>query len=589
MNNISELNEIYVDALGVDHEDDLDESEEDDEATREAAMTTIEDEAINPNWNIVESDPMITNYWQELNSHAQEDDGRQFFRGQLFNSLGELKCELTEYSVKMRKPYRTKKASPDWYTVVCDRKDSCGCPWRLSARCLDRTVEMWTVVSYSGPHAPNCASDILQLDNRNVTSNFIRGEILGFLRKDPETKPSTILEHLQKRYGICVSYMRAWRAKQKAIAELFGDWEESYTELPRFMAALQATNPGTVVEWWHLDSPNPQEKIFGRVFWAFAPSIAGFAYCRPLISIDGTHLYGKYKHVVLMAMAFDADDHIFPLAFAIVESENGDSWAWFMDCIGRHVTDRVGLCVISDRHAGILKTMAELPRWTAPNAHHRICIRHLKSNVNSMFHDHKVKDMVGWTAHQLTTSGFEKGCHAIQQMNAEAWEYLARIEPEKWSMAKDGGARYGVLTTNLSESFNGVLKGGRSLPLTSLVRQTFYKVNSYFVKRRGEAAERIYLGFPLTDATDKKIGLLLTAGLNAHVVSFDLQNGIFEVILNPRGSQGRRSGRSYTVNLRRRTCTLCSNGRYSNCTWPPLLSANRTPAISNKIYALAWH
>ena len=36
------------------------------------------------------------------------------------------------------------------------------------------------------------------------------------------------------------------------------------------------------------------------------------------------------------------------------------------------------------------------------------------------------------------------------------------------------------MTTNLSECFNGVLKGARSLPITALVKFTFYKVNSYF-------------------------------------------------------------------------------------------------------------
>ena len=36
------------------------------------------------------------------------------------------------------------------------------------------------------------------------------------------------------------------------------------------------------------------------------------------------------------------------------------------------------------------------------------------------------------------------------------------------------------MTTNLSECFNGVLKGARSLPITTMVKFTFYKVNSYF-------------------------------------------------------------------------------------------------------------
>jgi hypothetical protein len=40
---------------------------------------------------------------------------------------------------------------------------------------------------------------------------------------------------------------------------------------------------------------NDNKTIFGRAFWAFGASITGFQYYHPLISIDGTHLYGKYK------------------------------------------------------------------------------------------------------------------------------------------------------------------------------------------------------------------------------------------------------------------------------------------------------
>ena len=64
---IEQVTEIHVDALCLDHEDDLDESEEDNDATREAA---IRDEAINPNWNIVEDDSMIKSSWQGLNLHV---------------------------------------------------------------------------------------------------------------------------------------------------------------------------------------------------------------------------------------------------------------------------------------------------------------------------------------------------------------------------------------------------------------------------------------------------------------------------------------------------------------------------------------
>ena len=36
------------------------------------------------------------------------------------------------------------------------------------------------------------------------------------------------------------------------------------------------------------------------------------------------HLYGKYKGKLLIAMAMDANNEVYPLVFAVVESEQGD-------------------------------------------------------------------------------------------------------------------------------------------------------------------------------------------------------------------------------------------------------------------------
>lgn len=44
-----------------------------------------------------------------------------------------------------------------------------------------------------------------------------------------------------------------------------------------------------------------------------------------------------------------------------------------------------------------------------------------------------------------------------------------------------------MMTTNVSESFNGVLRGARALPVKSLVARTFYRLNDYFMKRRSDA------------------------------------------------------------------------------------------------------
>ena len=100
-----------------------------------------------------------------------------------------------------------------------------------------------------------------------------------------------------------------------------------------------------------INRDTPSTIIFKYVLWAFALSIAEFAHCRPVISIDKNHLYGKYKKKLLIAMATDTNNEIFPLAFAIMDDETRASWGWFLSCLQIAIQDVVpdfGICIISD-------------------------------------------------------------------------------------------------------------------------------------------------------------------------------------------------------------------------------------------------
>ena len=47
--------------------------------------------------------------------------------------------------------------------------------------------------------------------------------------------------------------------------------------------------------------------------------------------VDDTHLHGKYEGNLMIATSQDANNQIYPLTFAIVDSENDDSWRWFFE------------------------------------------------------------------------------------------------------------------------------------------------------------------------------------------------------------------------------------------------------------------
>ncbi|XP_029154509.1 uncharacterized protein [Arachis hypogaea] len=103
------------------------------------------------------------------------------------------------------------------------------------------------------------------------------------------------------------------------------------------------------------------------------------------------------------------------------------------------------------------------------------------------------------------------------------------------------------MTTNLVECINSVLKGARNLPITALVKATFYRLNELFTRKRFEAEARISAGYIFSELVTSKLHANQLASGNIQVNCFDRQNEVFEVREMP-------SGLEYAVDLRRHQC-----------------------------------
>ncbi|KAL9679318.1 hypothetical protein QQ045_017176 [Rhodiola kirilowii] len=183
-------------------------------------------------------------------------------------------------------------------------------------------------------------------------------DVRDLIQEKLRFSPYAVQALMRDKYGYNISYMKAWKSRQKALLHIFGDWEESFEKLMAYMDMIKESNPGSIV-YWDNSTLESGKVIVNWVFWSFAPAISGFVHCRPVISINATHLIGKWKGVLMIAAGLDAENQIPPLAYALVESENNESWKWFMTCIRSGVTQRDGLCIISDRHIGIMRVMKE--------------------------------------------------------------------------------------------------------------------------------------------------------------------------------------------------------------------------------------
>ncbi|XP_019157168.1 PREDICTED: uncharacterized protein LOC109153758 [Ipomoea nil] len=240
--------------------------------------------------------------------------------------------------------------------------------------------------------------------------------------------------------------------------------------------AIQQTNPDFVVDTVYTETAIQNEFRFKYVFWAFKPAIEGFKYCLPVLTVDGTHLYEKYKCHLLLAVAINANKEIHPVAYSIVEAETGDSWSWFLRLVAQNVFgDLQHICIISDRHGGIDHAFREVPELAEPRVQRRYCLRHLWSNLMTKFKNKELKNLFRQAGCAMDVRGFEAVMSIIRASNEATYNYLMAIPARFWALSHDGGFRHGLMTTNSSESFNNSLKRCRLLPVSAIVKLTYEK------------------------------------------------------------------------------------------------------------------
>ncbi|XP_016173301.1 uncharacterized protein LOC107615781 [Arachis ipaensis] len=413
--------------------------------------------------------------------------------GQSIQNKDEAVLSVNDYSIRRGVEYRVLESDHLKYYEKC-KEFGKGCSWliRISLRARKGT---WEVRRYNGPHT--CLATSIFSDHRQLDYHVICVRIFPLVRADAAVTVMVLQQATEADYGFRPSYRKVWMEKQKAVAQIYGDWEELYAELPRWMLGVQSTMAGTVT-------------VLKTSPVRLGDQVDESTHCKPLVSIDSTHLYGKYGGTLLLAIAQDGNSNILPIAFALVEGENAESWSFFLNNLRLHVTPQEGILVISDRHNGI-KSALEAPEngWLPPRAFRAYCIRHVAVNFNLSFKGKDARRMLVNAAYAKTEAEFYYWFDIMRTENPAMCDWANRIEYDKWIQHEDSGRRFGHMTTNISECVNSVLKGTCNLPVTLLVKSTYGRLAELFVVRGQTAEAQLGSGHEfcqeLVKATDRNI------------------------------------------------------------------------------------
>ncbi|KAK2653517.1 hypothetical protein Ddye_013373 [Dipteronia dyeriana] len=238
------------------------------------------------------------------------------------------------------------------------------CTWKLRAVRRDDGI-YFQVKNFVNKHT--CPLEEIHCRHRQASA-VITGEVIAPRLQQQGCRLmhlKDIITDLKSLYGIQIIYSKAQAALDYALSLTYGTYKEIFQLLPSFGYVLEQKNLGTII-----DLQCDEDGKFLYFFMSIGASLRGFRTCmRPVIFVDGTHLKGRFRGTMFVAIAQDENERVYPIAFGYDDSENNLSWEWLLDCL-KGAPDHIDeLVFISDRHARIKAWISKV----FPYATHTIC------------------------------------------------------------------------------------------------------------------------------------------------------------------------------------------------------------------------
>lgn len=396
--------------------------------------------------------------------------------GQRFSSVHEFRESLRKYAIAHQFAFKYKKNDSHRVTVKCKAE---GCPWRIHASRLSSTH----LICIKKMNSTHTCDGAVGTTGHQATRSWVASIIKEKLKAFPDYKPKDIVNDIKEEYGIQLNYFQAWRGKEIAKEQLQGSYKEAYSQLPIFCEKLMEANPGSLAM-----CTTKEDSSFDRLFVSFHASLYGFQQgCRPLIFLDSIPLKSKYQGALLAATAADADDGVFPVAFAIVDAESDDSWHWFLLQLKSVLSTSCPITFVADRENGLKNSIAE----TFEGSFHAYCLRYL---TEQLLRDLKgqfpqevkrlmIEDLYA-AAYAPKPEGFQNYMESIKKISEEAYDWIIQSEPHNWANSFFQGTRYNHMTSNFGELFYCWASDADDLPITQMVDVIRSKLTELIVARK---------------------------------------------------------------------------------------------------------
>nr|GEY33382.1 hypothetical protein [Tanacetum cinerariifolium] len=197
-------------------------------------------------------------------------------------------------------------------------------------------------------------------DEHTCVRNFNFGALVNYkwiakifgdkIKANPNIRLCNIANLVMKRYKCQVSLNQCINAKKYALTEYEKSIDEHYSMLRSYGKAILDSNPGSTINL-RVTVNSDGKTYFDRFYVCFVGLADGWkASYRKIIALDGCFLRSPNQSEILTAIGKDVNNHIYPMAWAVVDRGCEAMENCFSECFN--------IVIVNVRHKPLL-TMLE--------------------------------------------------------------------------------------------------------------------------------------------------------------------------------------------------------------------------------------
>ena len=316
----------------------------------------------------------------------------------------------------------------------------------------------------------------------------------------------------KKRNSQVVPYIAAWRAIHSDTVASKALVLKTFQLVKPYLEELKRANPGSMLGMTRLETSEIESIYFIPAFMNNS-----LKFVRPVISLDAAHLRSEFKGTLYIASTLTGANDVFPIGFMIASgNEDRRTWVRMLTYLkeacpiiseqgkGEGVDDALlptisasnrgtPFLFVSDRDKGLKEAVKEV----FPTNVEFSCAQHIKANVLQRFGKKASKHVMA-IAKTYSARYVEILMEKTKKVKPQAASYIQSIEDRgilwkssQWLKVEvPYPPRFGIVTSNTSESINSMFAGARDLPWMGALEQLVNLMSSRICQLRAKYAKK---------------------------------------------------------------------------------------------------